>query len=185
MSDQLEHQKKLTHKLIMEMTQVKYGNKFRKFLQYEGLGAGVCFVMALLLLLNFAKLDTWYFITLGILALVFLIGLPILVLRALIRIRSIDITGGNYRDTLMKYARSKKNLLFVQRLVIYLSYVFVVISLPLAGKLLNDVNYFQRDLSWLWFIPAMVFVLYFVTRWAYRHYVRATERAEELIRELQ
>lgn len=185
MSEQLEKQKKLTHKIIMEMTQQKYSNKFQKFMQYEGMGTVICFGMAMVLLFNFGKLDTWYFVLLGILALAFLVGLPIMVLRSIHRIKSVNIIEGSYKDTLINYARARKKLLFIQRLSIYLGFVFIFISLPLAGKLIRNEDLFLDSLTWLWYVPVMATFLYFFSRWAYKSYLRATEKAEALIRDLE
>ncbi len=185
MSDQLEKQKKLTHKIIMEMTQEKYRNKFQKFLNYEGLGAIVCLGAAIFMLLNFQKLDTWYFILLGGFTLVFLIGLPVLVLRALYKIKNINILEGNYKDTLVNYARTRNQLLFAQRLGINFSYIFAVISIPLAGKLFNDKDVFLESTTWLWYVPVLLVMLFFFSRWGYKCYVGATDNAEALIKDLQ
>lgn len=185
MSLQLEKQKKLTHKIIMEMTQRKYSDKFQKFMQYEGMGTVICFGMALVLLFNFGKLDTWYFMLLGILALAFLLGLPVMVLRSLYRIQSVNIIEGSYKDTLLTYARARKKLLYVQRLSIYLGFVFVFISLPLAGKLIRNEDFFSGSLMWLWYVPLLSAFIYFFSRWTYKSYLQATEKAEALIRELE
>jgi len=185
MSLQLEKQKKLTHKIIMEMTQRKYSDKFQKFMQYEGMGTVICFGMALVLLFNFGKLDTWYFMLLGILALAFLLGLPVMVLRSLYRIQSVNIIEGSYKDTLLTYARARKKLLHVQRLSIYLGFVFVFISLPLAGKLIRNEDFFSGSLMWLWYVPVLSAFIYFFSRWTYKSYLQATEKAEALIRELE
>lgn len=185
MSGQLEKQKKLTHKIIMEMTQQKYSNKFQKFMQYEGMGTVICFGMAMVLLLNFGKLDTWYFVLLGLLALAFLVGLPIMVLRSIHRIKSVNIIEGSYKDTLINFARARKKLLFVQRLSIYLGFVFIFISLPLARKLMRNEDLFLGSQTWLWYVPVMAAFLYFFSRWAYKSYLKATEKAEALIRDLE
>jgi len=185
LSRQLENQKRLTHKIIMEMTQQKYSDKFRKFMRYEGLGAVICYAYALYILFNFGKLDTWYFEILGIAAMLFLLGLPIWILTAVKRIQTINILEGNYKETLLRYARARKQLLFAQRAAIYLCFVFIFISIPLSGKLLKNKDYFMNGLGWLWFIPVLGAFVFFFTRWSYRHYLDATNRAEDLIRELE
>lgn len=183
LSDELEKQKELTHKIIMEMTKKKYTGKFQRFIKYEGMGAIICLGAALLLLMNFNRLDTWYYAAMGVLALLFLTGLPFLVLRSLYRIKSLNIQEGSYSDVLAAYARAKKQLLSVQRTGIYLSFVFGLISLPLAGKLINNRDVFQ-DTAWLWYLPVMIVFLLIFSRWAYKKYERATVSAEELLKEI-
>ena len=183
LSDQLEKQKELTHKIIMEMTKRKYKGKFQKFIRYEGVGAVICLGAAALLILYFYRLDTWYFMAMGLVALLFLIGLPVLVLRSLLQIKSIDIQKGSYKEVLTTYAQAKKQLLSVQRNSIYLSFVFGIISLPLAGKLINNKDVFQ-DNEWMWYLPVMLVFLLVFSRWAYKKYVGATNAAEELLKEM-
>src|SRR5690606_32189259 len=103
MSLQLEKQKKLTHQIIMEMTQQKYHRRFRKLFLYEGAGAGICLLAAGYLIWNSSRLDTWYLQALGIMALLFLTALPAWILYTLYRIQSIDLLEGLHRDTLLEF----------------------------------------------------------------------------------
>ena len=183
LSAELEKQKVLTHKIIMEMTKRKYRGKFSGFIKYEGIGAIVCLVAALLLALNFNSLDTWYFQAMGITALLLLTVLPVLVLRSLNRIKSIDILRDSYKDVLAEYARARKHLLGVQRAGIYLSFVFAAISLPLAGKLINNRDIFQET-TWFWYLAGMMVFLLVFSRWAYGKYQRAVDSAEALLGEI-
>ena len=77
MSDELDQQKKLTNKIILDMTKQKYQNKFTTITKYESLGALVCFAIALFVIFNFNKLDTWYLQACGAFTLLFLIVLPV------------------------------------------------------------------------------------------------------------
>jgi cbb3-type cytochrome oxidase subunit 3 len=183
LSGALEKQKVLTHKIIMEMTERKYRGKFMGFLKYEGFGAVICLVAAALLLVNFYRLDTWYFMAMGIAALLFLTGLPWVVLRSVNRIKSIDILNRSHREVLADFARAKQHLLKMQRTGIYLSFVFAAISLPLAGKLINNRDIF-REMSSFWYLPVMFIFLLVCSRWVYRKYQKATSAAEELLREI-
>ncbi|MFT6934116.1 MAG: hypothetical protein ACJAUQ_000500 [Maribacter sp.] len=76
MGKELETQKKLTNNMIMEMTRIRYKNKFKKISNYEKAGTVVCFGVALLILIKFNKLDMWYLQASGILCLGFLIIMP-------------------------------------------------------------------------------------------------------------
>ena len=76
MGKELETQKKLTNNMIMEMTRIRYKNKFKKISTYEKAGTVVCFGVAILILIKFNKLDMWYLQAAGILCLGFLIIMP-------------------------------------------------------------------------------------------------------------
>ena len=80
LSNELEQQKKLTNEIIMNMTQERYSNKFRTLSTYETFGALFCLLLAVGILVNITKLDTWYLMTCGIITLLFLIILLLVLL---------------------------------------------------------------------------------------------------------
>ena len=184
MNQKIEKQKSLTDNIIMEMTKERYKNRFAKITAYETGGTVVCFAMVLVVLFNFNKLDTWYLAASGIFAIVFLIGLPILVLRSLYQIRNLNIGMGNFKEVLNQYAKQQANLLRLQRFRIYFNVIFLFVSLLLAGKIMNNKDLLLEGTPWLWMIPAGLF-LYFFSRWGYGHYVRITKSAEDILKELK
>ncbi|CAN0576649.1 unnamed protein product, partial [Ectocarpus sp. 12 AP-2014] len=116
MSDELDQQKKLTNKIILDMTKQKYQNKFTTITKYESLGALVCFAIALFVIFNFNKLDTWYLQACGAFTLLFLIVLPVSVLSTLKKIKNIDILNGSYKENLKVYVHTKNRLLSLQQI---------------------------------------------------------------------
>ena len=52
MSEELDKQKKLTHEIIMQMTQQRYKSQLQKISNYEGLGAVLCFIIGIGMLAN-------------------------------------------------------------------------------------------------------------------------------------
>ncbi|MGB5820667.1 MAG: hypothetical protein WBG90_14375, partial [Saonia sp.] len=169
MSDQLEKQKKLTDEIIMEMTQERYRNKFRTISTYETIGAVVCFAAALLILVNFNKLDTWYLISCGFVSLLFLVLMPMLVLKSLGRIKGLDIGKNNYKETLVRYTKAKKNLLMLQQFGMYGSFIFMFTVTPVFSKILSNKDFFmvERGIWAYGFIAIMVVFLFFFARWGY------------------
>ena len=187
LSNELDKQKRLTHQIIMEMTQEKYRNKFRKLATYETGGALMCYAAAVVLLLNFRVLDTWYLALIGVLALAYMIGLPILVLGSLYKIRSINIIDKSYKETLLKFTRARKRLLKIQQWGIYGGMIFLLLSVPLSVKLIDHKDFFKEELNGLLVLTLLLSLafVYFFSRLSYRHYVGAANRAEELLRELE
>jgi hypothetical protein len=187
MSDQLEQQKKLTNEIIIKMTQERYSNKFQKIIAYESIGAVICFAAALFLILNFSKLDTWYLASCGIVTLMFLLVIPILVLRSLSRIKKLDITENSYKDTIVKYERMKKNLLLQQQFGVYGSVLIFFTSLAIFSKISSgkDIFLIQQDVSvYLLILPVLVALVFFA-RWGYTCYKSITSSAETILRELE
>ncbi len=187
MSTELENQKKLTNDIIMKMTQDKYAKKFSKISMLETIGAIICFMVVLLLIINFKKLDTPFLIGCGILTLIFLIILPVVVLRLLSKIRNLDIISNTYKETLIQYTKTKNKLLFIQKANLVLSFVYFFITLPLATKIIGNKNLVLSDKGASFYILTIVVLvgLFFFARWGYRSYKKIIAGAENVIKELE
>jgi len=185
MSDQLENQKKLTNKLIMEMAQEKYRTKIDKIFNYEFIGAIICFIAAIFLIINFQKLDTWYLMACGIFVISYLFIIPMLVLNSIKKMRHINLLKNNYKQTLMIYVKSRNHFLFMQRLGITLNFLLLLVSLPVIVKFSDNIDVFQtQSTNWYWYLLVMVLLLVFASRWGYKGYKNMTASAEKLLREL-
>ena len=187
MSQQVEQQKKLTDTLIMDMTQQKYTQKFSKITTYESIGAAICFIMAILILVNFNKLNTWYLAACGIFTLSYLLTLPILVLRSLKTIRSINISSASYKESIVGFAKAKKQLLLIQKLGMYVNFILFLAIIPVSSKLLGDKDIFITGGS-LWkygFIVIVAIAMIFVSRWGYGCYKNITNSAENILKEIE
>ncbi|WP_373074375.1 hypothetical protein [Zeaxanthinibacter enoshimensis] len=184
LSQEVEQQKKLNHKIIMEMTQQKYQQKFDKISRYETAGSVVCILAAVFVLFNFEKLDSLFYQLCGIVAIAFLVLLPIAVLRALKKIRSIDLINTTYKETMIAYNKAKDRLLLLQRIGLFSSFIFFFITLALSGKIFNDKDIFQE--TGIWFPVTVVLVgLALFSWWGYRKYLSITGSAKNLIEELE
>lgn len=187
MSDQLEQQKKLTNEIIMNMTQEKYSNRFKSISTYETIGAVICFVIALQIIFNFSKLDTWYLMACGIFTLAFLLVMPVLVLRALIKIKRLNIVNKSYKDTLVSYTKSKTNLLQLQKFGIMASFILMFTVAAVFSKIFSNKDFFavERDIwSNVSIAIALLFVV-LVSNWGYGHYKKVANSAEAVIKELE
>ena len=185
MSDQLEQQKKLTDKIILDMTQDRYKRKFSTISKVESLGAIICFISALYFLFNFYQLDTWYLQLCGAFSIAFLIGLPILTLRSLKEIQKINIAEKNIKDTLVTYSKAKNKVLAIQRLGIFLCFIFIMTCLPVFSKLMKDKDIFQQGSFPIWYVVIMGVFLAFFARWGYGCYKKITQSAEGILKELE
>ncbi len=187
MSDQLEKQKKLTNEIIMNMTQERYTNKFRTLSNYERVGAVICFGIGLYIMINFGKLDTWYLQACGIFTLVVLFALPILVLNSLKKIRNLNITNTNYKETLLNYSKAKRKLLRLQKFGIFLSFILMFAVSGVFAKIWSNKDFFMVERN-IWANLSIVFAVLFVvfcSYWGYRSYNRITGSAESVLRELE
>lgn len=186
MGKDLEHQKNLTNTLILKMTQERYTHKFSKLATYETLGAFVCFIAAIVILLNFSKLDTWYLVLCGVLLIAYFITLPAFVLKSLYAIKAIRIDVDSYAITLKKYVKAKNNLLLVQQLGIYLNFAALLLVIPVFSKLFKNKDIFTTtNVIWYWLLPVLIIVMILISKWGYNCYKKITSSAETLLKELE
>jgi len=184
MSIKVNNQKILTDKLIIDMAKEKYRNKFNRILTYEGIGAIVLFIAAIILILKFKNLDTWYLIGCGIFTLIYLIVMPILILKSIIRIKTINIAKNNYKQTLIEFTKRKKEFLFFQQIGIFANFLLMIISLPVIVKLMNGKDLLEGSNMWYWYVPAMGIFLLLFSKWGYGCYKRIVSSAENIMKEL-
>lgn len=184
MSTELAQQKKLTDQIIIEMTKEKYQNKISGIARYESIGAVFCLVFALLLILNFHLLDTWYFVAAGIFSIVFYLLMPYFSLSAIWKMRNIDLASNNYQQTLIDFTRARRQFLLTQRWGIYLGFVLMIVVMPLVVKIMDDKNLFTDSNFLLWYIPIGAVCLFLFARWGYNCYSNITASAENLLQEL-
>lgn len=186
MSNQLEHQKKLTNKIIMDMTQERYSNKFRTIATMETIGAIFCSVIGIVILANFSKLDTWYLMLCGAITVAFILGLPVLALRALRKIRTINITNKNYKEALLEFSNAKKHLMNIQKGAVVASFIVMIAASGVGAKLLGNKDFFLIERN-IWanlsILLAIVFVS-FTSYWGYRSYSKLTNSAENILKDL-
>ncbi len=185
MSQELEQQKKLTNELIMKMTQERYSSKFQKISMYETIGAVICFISALFILVKFTVLDTWYLQLCGAFTVLFLILLPILTLVSLKRIKRINLAENSFKDTIVRFTKAKKQLLLLQRIGIYLSFLLMFTILPVASKIGKGKDLFLETNIWYVYLPIMAIFLFFFARWGYGCYKNITNSAENILGELE
>jgi hypothetical protein len=184
MSVEIEKQKKLTDSLIIKMTQVNYRNKLSKILIPEAIGAFVCLAGLLFILINFQKLTTWYLIGCGIVSVLILFLLPVLSLRAIRKMRSVNILDNNYKQSLLEYSKGKIQFVFVQKLSFYLGAILLLTVLPVMGQLIDGIDIFIKTSLWLWYAIAFPF-FYWFAKGVFKNYNKTSADAENILRELQ
>ncbi|GAB2812092.1 hypothetical protein [Ferruginibacter profundus] len=186
LSAKADKQKALTDQLIITMTKERYKNRFQTIQHYETMASFVAAIMAIAVLLNLGKLNTWYLMACGIFTAAHLLILPPLVLSSLNRIKNISISNKNYKETLLAFAKAKQWLLFVQRLAIFLNFILMLTVLPVAIKLIDNKDIFEmNNPMWFWIIPAIVLIFVVTSVWGYHWYRRNARSAALLLGELE
>ncbi|MFD1095918.1 hypothetical protein [Salegentibacter chungangensis] len=184
MSEELEQQKILTNKLIEEMTQQRIQRKLGGISIPESIGAGICFLAGILILFNFNEFDTWYLRLCGALSLILLIGLPAASLRSIYKMKNVDFINNTYKESLLRFLKAKQHFFTIQRFAVVAAFGFMLISLPVASKLIKGKDLFLEPTAWYWYIPVMGIFLFLFTRWVLNAYKNITTSAEEMFKEL-
>jgi hypothetical protein len=185
MSEELDRQKLLTDKMVVEMTQQKYRDKLSQISLPETVGTIICFAMAGYALINFGKLDTWYLMLCGVLSISFCIILPILSMRSIRKLKKIDLRKSSYRDSLVEYAKEKDRFVKVQKVSYYLGFIFSLAVLPVAGKLMKDKDLLMDSKLWIWYIPLALVFHFLFSKWVWKHYSSITKKAHSLLEDLR
>ena len=183
MSIEIEKQKILTDSLIIKMTHTDYRNKISKILIPEAIGAFVCFAVIIFILINFQKLDKWYLQVCGIISTLTLFLLPILSIRTIRNIQSVNISDNNYKQSLLEYSRGKIRFVFVQKLSFYLGAILILVILPVMGQLISGKDLFTTTRLWMWYAIGYPF-FYAFSKWVFKSYLKTTVEAESILKEL-
>ena len=187
LSDKVAKQELVNKKLVMEMTQQKYKNKFRTLLNYEIVGAVICFLAAVLILFNLDKMDTWYLMTCAVFSLAFILVLPVLVLKNLIGIKNITIVNGTYKQTITHFAKEKKRLMLIQQIGLSFSVVLMFTTMPVFSMIFNNKDFFKQEYGvgfWV-FIGVLAIGVLLFSLWGYRCYKRIMSSAEDLLKGIE
>jgi hypothetical protein len=138
------------------MAQEQYKSKIAILAKYEGIGALICFVAAIRLIRQFEMLDTWYLLTSGIFIILYLIIVPSVVLRSIGFMKRINLAKGTYKETLIAYAKGRKQFLLIEKVGIYLNFILLIVSLPVLMKVFSGKDIFMENRQVLyWYIPTM------------------------------
>lgn len=179
MSQELEKQKQLTDEIILKMTQQKYTSQWNKIMTGEKIGSVICYGALIAILFNFEKLDTLALQLSGALCVVILGILPIISLQTLRAMKRVNVTTMNYKETMETYAKGKKNFVNFQKLNIALSFVFMLLTVPVSAKLLNDENLFETldpklGYASIFMLAFFGLLIWIVTRW-YKSVIRNSD----------
>ena len=185
LSRKMEKQQQLNAKLIEQMTNQNYKHRLNNIARPEFIGSIICFIFAIALVYNFNTLNTLLLQICGGFSILFLILLPLLSLRSIRGLQTINMTLSTYKNTLKEFAIQKIRFQKIQKLNVFLSFIFIISFAPVSVKLIAGKDISQNIALWLTVLPANVIVLFFVSRWVLKHYNNTLKKAEELLTEIE
>ena len=184
MTEDLEQQKSLTKKLIIEMTQVKYNNLINSISSKETIGSIICLVFGISIIPFIGRLDTWYLMLCGVATVAIYLIIPFINIRALKRLKTIRTDQLTIKQTIIDFQIKRDQFLLVQRIIIGMSFILLFIALPVIVKITDGKDLFLETKVWFWYLPlALTFLTLFVS-WGYNCYKNITNNAEKVLSEL-
>jgi len=184
MSEDLESQKKLTDKMVLNMLRTNYRRKINNIWIPEILGSIICVVAGLYIWLHIERLDNWYLLGCGIISCCIFFFLPVLSIKSILRLRAVDISAINYKESLQLYAQRKKEFVSLQKLGFILGALLLVMILPVTGKLFSGKDLFKENWFWIWYPVGFMFFYYF-SRFVFRYYMKSAAGAEAILKEIE
>jgi hypothetical protein len=184
LSAQVERQKQLTDKLIMNMTQQRYRARLERLRRPEMIATVICIGMALLILFHFDRYDTPYLVVCGVISSLMLVLMPALSLVPIYRIGKLNLAEIPYKELVARYAKERRTFLAAQRLSFYLGFVLLITTLPVMVKVMGGNNTQIGSQFYGWALIGCFIAFAFFARRVYAYYVRSTSRLEDLLNEL-
>jgi hypothetical protein len=185
MNQKVDQQKILTDKLIIDMTQERYANKLRSISIPESISTLICLAVIIYLISNFGLLDVWYLQLSGAITIISCLILPILSLKSIKKMKTINISKNTYRESLTKHAKEKIKFMLIQKISFYVSFLVLILSVIVFGKIMKDIDIFTMTEKLNWLVPSGIGVLYIFTKWVLKKYKKATTSANNILKELE
>ncbi|MEO6327428.1 MAG: hypothetical protein ABIO55_00775 [Ginsengibacter sp.] len=185
LSKKMEKQQQLNSKLIEQMINQNYKNRLNNIARPEFIGSILCFIMTIGLIWNFNTLNTLLLQICGGFSVLVLILIPVLSLQSIRGLQTINISLPTYKNTLKEFAVQKIRFQKIQKLNVFLSFIFIVAFAPVSIKLIAGKDIYENIPLWLTIHPVSVIVLFFVSKWVLRHYNNSLTEAEELLTEIE
>lgn len=184
-NNQTAIQKKLTPKMIDKMMHKKYDSAIKKIKYPEWAGGIICLLAVIFIVFNFGKLDTLFFKTVGVAAVLLLLLLPAISVLSFNRFNLTADVSKPYAETLRQFAIEKLRFKKLQQANAFLSYlllVCVIILLPefFGGKDITTLKFF-----WVYAFSIGYLFLLFVSKWVKKVYGNSLNQAEELLKALE
>lgn len=184
MSKKVDQQRILTDQLILDMTKERYESRMRSISVPETLSALICFAVVVYLISNFSLLDTWYLQLSGILTIIACILLPVLSLKSIRKMQSINISKSTYKEALVVYAKEKARFMLLQKTSFYTSFIVLILAVISFGKIMKGIDVFTMTEKLNWLVPSAIGVLFIFTQWVLKKYKRSADSAHDLLKEL-
>ena len=183
MSKKVEKQELLTNQLIEKVTEQKYHSKLNKIRYSEILGAIICFLGAIYLILNFTKIDPVAEKIFAVIAIGLLITLPVISLSSLKSMQKLKISSKSYLDTLNDFGKRKIQYLRFQKLNVSLGLFLIIVAIPVLSAI-KGFEISETENFWTMTFPISIIAFLGFALWVLRSYKKSLEATEKVLSEI-
>lgn len=184
MSKRIEKQEILNHELIEKMTHQKLKSNLKKIGNSEYIGTLTCYIGAVYLIINFAKIEEFIFQVLCVLTILLLFAVPIISLKSLKGLNSFSIHTAKYSETINAYMHYKWKFYKLQRINTILAFLLLILILPVLasiyGKEINSIQNF-----WTIIVPAFLMFFAGFSFITWRYYSKILKNIQTELSELK
>ncbi len=179
----IENQKVLTDQLIEKMTHDKYNSKLNKIGYSEYIGAIICYIGAVYLIVNFTKVTDPLMQLFAIIAMVLLFILPIISLKSLREIKNANIASSSYLETINDFGKRKIRFQRLQKLNVSMGLFLMLIAIPVLSAIQ------RKDLSqiphfWTLVFPISIAFFLAFAFWVLRSYNKLLSETEKMLSDI-
>jgi hypothetical protein len=111
--------------------------------------------------------------------------MPALSIKSIFKIRSLNISADNYKQSLIAYSNGKKQFVSVKKLNFYLGAILMLVNLPVMSKLIAGNDIFKITGVWYWYLIVAPLYYWFAQKWISRCYHNILASAESILKEIE
>ena len=175
---------KLNAQIIDKVIAQKYQSNLKKIIIPELIGDAICLLSAIYVGANLNKLDTVFFKTIGIMAILLLTVLPILSIMSVRKFKFKENVNEPIVEMLAKFSIQKKQFYNFQRVNLILSNLLLVFTIILIPKLFAGNNWVVSKNYWIYSFSVSYIFLLFSSKWVMRNYNKTLQKTEDLLQSL-
>lgn len=183
MSNRIEKQERLTKNLIGNVTEEKYNSKLKKIRYSEIIGAIICYLGAIYLIINFMKIDPLAEKIFAVISIGLLITLPIISLRSLNSMQKVKISSKTYLETLNDFGKQKIRFQKFQKLNVSLGLFLILVAIPVLSAI-KGVDLSETKHFWILTFPISIIAFFGFAFWVLKSYNKSLEATEKLLSEI-
>jgi hypothetical protein len=183
MSEKIEKQELLTNQLVEKMTEQKYQSRLNKIRYSEIIGAIICYLGAIYLIMNFMEIEPLPEKIFAVISIGLLLSLPIISLRYLSGMQDLKISSKTYLETINDFGKRKVRFQKFQKLNISLGLFLILVSIPVLSAI-KGTDLSEKEYFWTLTFPISILAFLGFAYWVLKSYNKTLEGTEKMLSDI-